>query len=79
MPVVRMSVSITVMFMEKLFLQVASVVDMVEGYSNKEKLDDDEIFRRIKRDPYMEYAVTECYDLLMDVLYGIIIGKQERR
>jgi hypothetical protein len=79
MPVLWSYASITVMFMDKLFLQVALVVDMVEGYSKKEKLDDEEIFRRIKRDPYMEYAVTECYELLMDVLCGIIIGKQERR
>ena len=52
---------------------------MFDEYSDREKVDDEELFRRVKHDPYVEYAVMESYDLLKDVLCGIVIGEHEKR
>ena len=68
-----------ILFIWNLGLQVASVIDMFDEYSDREKVDDEELFRRVKHDPYVEYAVMESYDLLKDVLCGIVIGEHEKR
>ena len=65
--------------MRCVWLQVASMVDMVEGYSDKAKVSDEELSRRIDHDPYMKCAVIECYDLLIEVLRGIVVGEHELR
>ena len=33
---------------------------------------DEELLRRIKQDPYTYYAVIECYETLLDILYSLI-------
>ena len=45
--------------MRCVWLQVASMVDMVEGYSDKAKVSDEELSRRIDHDPYMKCAVSK--------------------
>ena len=62
-----------------MWVQVASVIDMVEGYSDRAKVNDEELSRRIDHDPYMKCAVIESYDLLIDVLRGIVTGERELR
>lgn len=40
--------------------------------------DDDELFRKIQSDPYMQSAVIECYETLKDIIYGLLEDEADR-
>lgn len=43
------------------------------------KKKDDELMKRIHQDPYTEYAVIECYETLLDILYSIIVEESDKK
>jgi len=43
------------------------------------KKKDEELMKRIKQDPYTEYAVIECYETLLDILYSIIVEPSDKK
>lgn len=40
--------------------------------------DDDELFRKVKNDEYMYSAVTECYETLRDIMFGLLEDEADR-
>jgi len=43
------------------------------------KKKDEELMKRIKQDPYTEYAVIKCYETLLDILYSIIVEQSDKK
>lgn len=56
--------------------KIASVLDMVKDLSDR--VNDEEIIKRIDHDPYMKCAIVECYDLFTVILRAISKGDCER-
>ncbi|OEL25066.1 Callose synthase 7 [Dichanthelium oligosanthes] len=55
--------------------KIPIALDMAKGVKKK----DDELMKRIKQDPYTEYAVIECYETLLDILYSIIVEESDKK
>ncbi|XP_037480037.1 putative callose synthase 6 [Triticum dicoccoides] len=51
---------------------LASKIPMALDIAKSVKKRDEELLRRIKQDPYTYYAVIECYETLLDILYSLI-------
>jgi callose synthase len=48
---------------------------MAKGVKKK----DEELIKRIKQDPYTEYAVIECYETLLQILYSLIVEESDKK
>lgn len=48
---------------------------MAKDFKNK---DDGELFRKIKYDEYMLFAVIECYETLRDILYSLLLDDEDK-
>lgn len=48
---------------------------MAKDFKGKE---DEELFKKIKGDYYMGSAVTECYESLRDIIYGLLEDEADR-
>jgi callose synthase len=49
-----------------MILQIPSALEMAKFVKNDELLK-----RRINKDPYTLYAVIECYETLLNILYSL--------
>ncbi|ONM41821.1 Callose synthase 7 [Zea mays] len=58
---------------------LASKIPIALDMAKSVKKKDDELMKRIKQDPYTEYAVIECYDTLLDILYSIIVVQSDKK
>ena len=47
---------------------------MVKGVKER----DEELRKRINQDPYISYAVKECYDTLLNIMYSLIGDLSDR-
>ncbi|XP_044410314.1 putative callose synthase 6 isoform X3 [Triticum aestivum] len=61
----------TSVFRWPIFL-LASKIPIALEKARSVKKSDEEIQKRIMRDPYTYYAVIECYETLLDILYSLI-------
>ncbi|KAK3164457.1 hypothetical protein QOZ80_1AG0018870 [Eleusine coracana subsp. coracana] len=55
--------------------KVPIALDMAKGVKKK----DEELIKRIKQDPYTEYAVIECYETLLQILYSLIVEESDKK
>ncbi|GJN41149.1 hypothetical protein PR202_gn00486 [Eleusine coracana subsp. coracana] len=55
--------------------EVPIALDMAKGVKKK----DEELIKRIKQDPYTEYAVIECYETLLQILYSLIVEESDKK
>nr|CAB3473502.1 unnamed protein product [Digitaria exilis] len=55
--------------------KIAIALDMAKSVKEK----DEELMKRIHQDCYIEYAVTECYDKLLGILYSIIVEERDKK
>ncbi|KAL3754843.1 hypothetical protein ACJRO7_002009 [Eucalyptus globulus] len=55
--------------------KIPIALDMAKDFKGKV---DDELFKRIKNDPYMHSAVIECYETLWDIIYGLLENEADR-
>ncbi|XP_024025101.1 callose synthase 7 [Morus notabilis] len=55
--------------------KIPIALDMAKDFKGKE---DDELFKKIKGDYYMDSAVTECYESLGDIIYGLLQDEADR-
>ncbi|XP_031393208.1 callose synthase 7 isoform X2 [Punica granatum] len=55
--------------------KIPIALDMAKDFKGK---DDDELFRKIRSDPYMHSAVIECYETLRDIIYGLLEDEIDR-
>ncbi|KAF8670845.1 hypothetical protein HU200_050109 [Digitaria exilis] len=55
--------------------EIAIALDMAKSVKEK----DEELMKRIHQDCYIEYAVTECYDKLLGILYSIIVEERDKK
>ncbi|CAL4956327.1 unnamed protein product [Urochloa decumbens] len=56
-------------------VMIPIALDMAKSVKKK----DEELVKRIKQDPYTEYAVIECYETLLDILYSIIVEQSDKK
>ncbi|KAL3754837.1 hypothetical protein ACJRO7_002003 [Eucalyptus globulus] len=55
--------------------KIPIALDMAKDFRGKE---DDDLFKRIKNDPYMHSAVIECYETLWDIIDGLLENEVDR-
>ncbi|KAI4385085.1 hypothetical protein MLD38_003147 [Melastoma candidum] len=55
--------------------KIPIALDMAKDFKGKEDAD---LFRKIKTDPYMFYAVIECYETMRDIIYGLLEDEADR-
>ncbi|TVU33963.1 hypothetical protein EJB05_15782, partial [Eragrostis curvula] len=55
--------------------KVPIALDMAKGVKKK----DEELIRRIKQDPYTEYAVIECYETLLQILDSLVVEESDKK
>ncbi|WVZ70217.1 hypothetical protein U9M48_018898 [Paspalum notatum var. saurae] len=58
---------------------LASKIPIALDMAKSVKKKDEELIKRIKQDPYTEYAVIECYETLLDILYSIIVEQSDKK
>ncbi|CAN6247823.1 unnamed protein product [Urochloa humidicola] len=58
---------------------LASKIPIALDMAKSVKKKDEELVKRIKQDPYTEYAVIECYETLLDILYSIIVEQSDKK
>ncbi|RLN23905.1 callose synthase 7-like [Panicum miliaceum] len=58
---------------------LASKIPIALDMAKSVKKKDEELMKRIKQDPYTEYAVIECYETLLDILYSIIVEQGDKK
>ncbi|PAN30833.1 hypothetical protein PAHAL_5G296500 [Panicum hallii] len=58
---------------------LASKIPIALDMAKSVKKKDEELMKRIKQDPYTEYAVIECYETLLDILYSIIVEQSDKK
>ncbi|RCV25733.1 hypothetical protein SETIT_5G189100v2 [Setaria italica] len=58
---------------------LASKIPIALDMAKNVKKKDDELMKRINQDPYTEYAVIECYETLLDILYSIIVEQSDKK
>jgi callose synthase len=56
--------------------KIPIAVDMAKDFKGKE---DAELFRKIKSDSYMYYAVIESYETLKKIIYALLEDEADRR
>lgn len=57
-------------------MQIPIAVDMAKDFKGKE---DAELFRKIKSDDYMHYAVIESYEALKKIISALLEDEADRR
>ncbi|GLU04021.1 hypothetical protein SLE2022_211880 [Rubroshorea leprosula] len=55
--------------------KIPVALDMAKDFKKK---DDEELFKKIKADPYMHSAVVECYETIRDIIYGLLEDDADR-
>ncbi|GLT26329.1 hypothetical protein SLA2020_014070 [Shorea laevis] len=55
--------------------KIPVALDMAKDFKKK---DDEELFKKIKADPYMHSAVVECYETIRDIIYGLLEDETDR-
>ena len=50
-----------------MMFQIPIALDMAKSVKKR----DEELRKRIKQDPYTYYAVIECYETLLNILYSL--------
>ncbi|PNT72150.1 hypothetical protein BRADI_2g40441v3 [Brachypodium distachyon] len=76
--IVPSSVGDTSVFQWPPFLLASKIpiaIDMAKGVKKK----DEELRKRINQDPYTYYAVVECYETLLIILYSLITEASDRK
>ncbi|XP_066311942.1 callose synthase 7-like isoform X2 [Miscanthus floridulus] len=58
---------------------LASKIPIALDMAKSVKKKDEELMKRIKQDPYTEYAVIECYETLLDILFSIIVEQSDKK
>ncbi|KAF7081798.1 hypothetical protein CFC21_085704 [Triticum aestivum] len=54
--------------------KIPTALGMVKGVKER----DEELRKRINQDPYISYAVKECYDTLLNIMYSLIGDLSDR-
>ncbi|XP_062200996.1 putative callose synthase 6 [Phragmites australis] len=57
---------------------LASKIPIALDMAKSVKKKDEELIKRIKQDPYTEYAVIECYETLLGILYSLIVEPSDK-
>ncbi|GAB4842952.1 Callose synthase 7 [Ancistrocladus abbreviatus] len=55
--------------------KIPIAVDMAKDFTRKE---DAELFKRIQNDEYMQFAVTECYETLKEILTDLLDDREDK-
>ncbi|XP_062212503.1 callose synthase 7-like [Phragmites australis] len=76
--IVPSSGSKTSVFQWPLFL-LASKIPIALDMAKSVKKKDEELRKRINQDPYTKYAVIECYETLLDILYNLIAEESDKK
>uniref|UniRef100_J3L0R0 1,3-beta-glucan synthase n=1 Tax=Oryza brachyantha TaxID=4533 RepID=J3L0R0_ORYBR len=76
--IVPSSVGDTSVFQWPPFL-LASKIPIALDMAKNVKKRDDELRKRIHQDPYTYYAVVECYETLLNILYSLIVEQSDKK
>ncbi|KAL6615212.1 hypothetical protein ACP70R_037482 [Stipagrostis hirtigluma subsp. patula] len=57
---------------------LASKIPIAIDMAKSVKKRDEELMKRIRQDPYTKFAVIECYETLLDILYSLIVEQSDK-